>query len=1335
MDFKDCLSTQTSDYLFDSIKKVWERETFQRQVREEIRKALEEECSKHIASSREEEIDFTGLSEYFLHDFISDELNAPTNIYESRSARHESILAKASEHARAISKPAKERVNSFLKKVEEILHHLIVENLDPEIKVALSESQNASRIQHAEQEKRIIDAILLEMKEKQLSDKHLVDEQQQKMVEMLSLAFDEEKKKNPSLRSMEIDMEILPRGDVLDAYTVTSAEEGSVSSVSWQEFASFSWKNHKQYLSLFGIGGLGKTIALLSLDYPMPVIYVPLRNLVDFRNDLPIANYLMQNTLHSSRELYDALIMRSEQEWQNQPQLVLLLDGMNEVKKEERDILLREVRTFWAGKRGLQIVIASRYDVSEKLQDIPFCRLLLDPLTPDKISAFLQKADVDVPVQSSRLWNVIDTPLMLCLYAKSELLKEKYHREEVAWRDNINPSTIIWNYLQSEICRYADSYGDTLSCVIAAEFIAPYISYQMLLEQRFIIDNAAFQSHFENAYQQYLYQYTYGNLSPRLRRIQYESGDVEASRHSLYHILAHEMVLFQITDFSVQLTHQHFRDCLAAFYLFQIAQTPSDELPEEWTRPFDQYAADFLADLMQSETERKTWNRLWSYAKQLQEEAATPFLKKMLDLYRRAYGNDFSSIMFSDLNLTEISLSGCRLTDNPGHFSRARLGRNTFLGTGHNMTVSAVSWCGNGNLFLSASHDCTLRIWNASENTCELLMPFHTHYIRCAKWNPGKKEMFASAGDDQRVVYWVKKEGKWLPSVLGYCDDWIHGLAWSPSGEKIVCGDRSGGVTMFQVNECVTPCHYSHEHKDAVRHIAWSPCLGHLFATASDDGIVCIWEEEGKNLWAKKKFDKKITSIQWADHGRLLIVSDTSCVSAIDIKTQETHQLLTHDSISFLALASHKGMDYYALFWGDVVEILEGNDENGKYGLHPVAARTIDSQNVNQIICGEWDSSCRQLVCGSRGGSLFKIQIFIEEDHSERIMIGLVAGKSPLSARCSSWTADGKRLAVGYDDGQIRIWDTEQCRCVKVLTGHSDSVKCIAWSPDCRYIVSGSDDTSIRVWMPENDLPLIDKKNIHKAPVNCILWLKKNQIVSGSDDGTIRLWDFGQGEVRSPLCGHIKRIYDIAPSPNEMLLVSGGNDQTLRLWDLTSQICLQCLESGHAEPIRGVAWSMDGKTIFSASNDKTIICRGFDSNISQMEKEFQQLPPEHQDFIYSIAISGNGKYIISASTDTDVFFWDAHSWSLLGKGVDHSHFVWDISVSPEKNGKFFAASSSSDGSVKIWDITQIDTPNPSPIDTLRVLPTMDIVGCDFSLANIESEDIKKLLAMNGGLCL
>jgi hypothetical protein len=84
------------------------------------------------------------------------------------------------------------------------------------------------------------------------------------------------------------------------------------------------------------------------------------------------------------------------------------------------------------------------------------------------------------------------------------------------------------------------------------------------------------------------------------------------------------------------------------------------------------------------------------------------------------------------------------------------------------------------------------------------------------------------------------------------------------------------------------------------------------------------------------------------------------------------------------------------------------------------------------------------------------------------------------------------------------------------------------------------------------------------------------------------------GLLRSPhlitfLTGHTDPVRGVAFSPDGKTLASGSWDNTIRLWDVASRQALGAPLTGHSDSVTSVAFSPDGKTLASGSADKSIV--------------------------------------------------------------------------------------------------------------------------------------------------
>lgn len=180
-------------------------------------------------------------------------------------------------------------------------------------------------------------------------------------------------------------------------------------------------------------------------------------------------------------------------------------------------------------------------------------------------------------------------------------------------------------------------------------------------------------------------------------------------------------------------------------------------------------------------------------------------------------------------------------------------------------------------------------------------------------------------------------------------------------------------------------------------------------------------------------------------------------------------------------------------------------------------------------------------------------------------------------------------------------------------------------------------------------------------------------LVSICEDKTIRIWGLPSGnELRNFTPGD--SMSGVAISPDGKMIATGGVGKVI-LWDFLAGKAIKALPLGK-DWIVSVALSSDGKYVVCGGYD--MIVRLVDWNSGEAVKSFYG----HTGKIHSVAVSGDGKRIASGAEDKSVRIWDVESEKELKVMTGHSGSVHFVAYSPDYK---YLASCSEDFTLKVWD--------------------------------------------------
>ena len=360
----------------------------------------------------------------------------------------------------------------------------------------------------------------------------------------------------------------------------------------------------------------------------------------------------------------------------------------------------------------------------------------------------------------------------------------------------------------------------------------------------------------------------------------------------------------------------------------------------------------------------------------------------------------------------------------------------------------------------------------------------------------------------------------------------------------------------------------------------------------------------------------------------------------------------------------------------------------------------------------------RALVVGDAAGALQLLDL-------ESGTLRGVSGPRGAAVELVAFSPDGGSLVAGDIEGDISFVDVARAEVVEELTGHAGSLRAFASSPESASLYSGSLDGTVYVWDLDGGRRLgrlFRAGSGHNVNNPRYALSGDGRLVAyGQDDGSISFTDarelLPRGEFQlNP--GRERRVLGMTFVPHSRLLVAADEEGFLSLVD-TRRNAKRALWRirAHDGPIWTPGVSADGRLLVTGGRDGTV-------RLWSLPDGRPLDPPlTFDDFVADAQLSPDGRSI-AVALSTRLEIWDVrsrrrlHTLNLLG-GVHTARYSPDgglLAVANDTGAQVLStaswrpvtrtfaghaggilwaaisrdnrtlATSSSDGTVRLWDI-------------------------------------------------
>jgi hypothetical protein len=310
----------------------------------------------------------------------------------------------------------------------------------------------------------------------------------------------------------------------------------------------------------------------------------------------------------------------------------------------------------------------------------------------------------------------------------------------------------------------------------------------------------------------------------------------------------------------------------------------------------------------------------------------------------------------------------------------------------------------------------------------------------------------------------------------------------------------------------------------------------------------------------------------------------------------------------------------------------------------------------------------------------------------------------PVTITALAFTPDNQKLVVGGHH-ELTVWDVPSGKLEKRIRTRARRAMAMVFLPDGKLVVAGGrpgEEGDVRIYdldggtpRMENGVAMLD--GVHDKAVMLKQLLDADDEVlclalsadgkklgsGGSNDRLVNVWDLSNGwanaKLEATIENHADWVFGLAFSPDGKRLFSCSRDKTAKVWDLTTKESVLTFPD-HQNPVYGIAVKADGKAGFSVGEDNQL--RTWNATGEQGGKQIRATGG-HTKPVLKLIANPKQPLLATCSADASVRLWNADSGAAVRTLTGHTDYVYALAFSPDGN---LLASGSFNGEVRIWKV-------------------------------------------------
>ena len=291
-------------------------------------------------------------------------------------------------------------------------------------------------------------------------------------------------------------------------------------------------------------------------------------------------------------------------------------------------------------------------------------------------------------------------------------------------------------------------------------------------------------------------------------------------------------------------------------------------------------------------------------------------------------------------------------------------------------------------------------------------------------------------------------------------------------------------------------------------------------------------------------------------------------------------------------------------------------------------------------------------------------------------------------------SGDGKLLITGGNDDQtVRLWEVATGKEIRSFRGHPREFVGFAYraalSRDGKWLVTGVShalsDKSAHLWEVATGKEVRIFRG-HSSGISGVAISRDSRRLVTVSDEVARMWDLATGEEVRVFRGYSHHVNAVSLSPDGKWLVTGNGDNSARLWEMATGQQVRVLKENANYRLSQIAVSIsdDAKWLATARSEAFAEelnppARLWDVARSKEVRAFKG----HDGYVYSAALSRDGKWLVTGGDDRTARLWDAGTGQEVRVFQGHARVINAIALSDDAR---WLVTGSGDKTARLWDV-------------------------------------------------